>query len=155
MQFNKNTLIRFVYNGKNYKYSIKFSHYLYNVIPIYISEDANEIIALELEDNSILPIIPENKYKDLDSTSLEILMISTILKTYYKDIENNKIVDLLCAHWFGFSKTINVLDKHIKCSLSEKTKRIDTLENIMRNNGNIRLPDIDNVISKIKFIDII
>lgn len=155
MQFNKNTLIRFVYNGKNYKYNIKFSHYLYNIIPIYISEDANEIIALELDDNSILPIIPENKRKGLDSASLEILMMSTILKTYYKDVENTKIVDLLCAHWFGFSKTIDVIDKQIKCSLNEKIKRIDALENIMKNNGNIRLPDIDNVINKIKFIDII
>lgn len=155
MQFNRNTTIRFVYNGKNYKYNIKFSHYLYNVVPIYISEEAKEVIALELDNGSILTIIPESINKDIDSVSLEIIIINTILKTYYKSDKNTYTIDLLCSHWFGFTRTIDTINTHVKCSLQEKIHRTEALENVLRNNISIKLPDIDSVITKIKFVDIV
>jgi len=153
MKINKYTILNFIYNGKYYKIKSLFSHKYNDKIPVYVSKDIQGVIALALSDSSIIMIISEDTL-NYDKGNIEYYIIRSLSRLYFSsDIP----VDVCCSHWFGFSKTIEIISNDKKIPDEQKKKRINTLEKLIVNKkeANLKIPEINNIIDYFEYAEVI
>ena len=151
MRLKKNTIVRFIYKGKQERFRIMFYEY-YNNIPLYYSSDIEDTLVIKLEDDSIF-IVANNNYKTkIGQNKFNLEVWHSLVTSVY----NRRIADIYCAYWFNFQSVINMLKTSNKIDYSEKEKRITLLEKVIMNKDNeIKVETQESVLSNIKIVDVI
>lgn len=134
--------IMYIYKGKLTTLSVKFEFYIDNEIPIYSSQDTNDISLIELENNGMIVIVSKDALDKLGYKHIELCVWHRLINTIYKNVY---YADMCVAYWYGFSNTISVIDN------KDREKR---LEDLLVSNKDVSIPIKSDILNKLKFIEI-
>jgi hypothetical protein len=125
-----------------------------NKIPIFYSQDIENIGIVQLSNEEIFIVVNKNFENNTDKTDFEALIWHNILQVYYKNYKTDTIKDVCIAYWFGFNRTINLIETLSNNDEENKNYRVKQLEKIANSDNDIVLPDKNEIIKNIKCIDI-
>lgn len=145
MNINKNTLVRFIYKGKQVRFRIMFTE-MFNTIPLYYSSDIQNTITIKLEDNSIF-IVTNKQYRErIGKIQFELEVWHQLVELVY----NKRIADIYCAYWFDFKSVISLIRGLKNIDKTEKNKRITLLEKLLVDTDNdVKVETQESLISKL------
>lgn len=149
MNVKRNTSIRYIYKGKQYLLKIVYDESYLNIVPIYYSDDIDDILVI-ITEGEMLPIVGSNYCHDIGKDTCKIELISSILN---KEFNNKMIAYLHCANWYGYNNTINVISKLEDKETSEYI--ISKLNNVLLNNKKLDIRPEKDILGSIKYINVI
>ena len=152
MKIPKNTTIRYINNGEYKSLKVIYVDNYENSIPIYYSDDIIGVKVLELLGNEFVVIVDNPQYRL--STDTQIRIIHGLLVAYYRRYNKVNMIDLCCAYWFGFTNVIEII-QNTDYDEAVKLKRIAFLESMLTTKHKVHIPDKYNMISNIKYIDVV
>lgn len=150
MQLRKYEKLKIIYRGRVKTISCTFNKMLYNIVPIYSSDDVKDIDIIRFNTNDVVAIVNREFEKVHDTKEMDILIIYSLLAERMK---NTDMVDIALAYWFGFN---NIINKIKACKMGDNTEsRISNLENELLHGKNSDVPDIRKVLMNIDYVTII
>ena len=153
MKLSKSDKLQFIYKGKQYIISIKFASYVFDTVPVYISDSIEDIKVIKLIDESILVIANMEYVKTKGRQVFEIAVLDSLIRCLL-NVDDDKIVDMHLTRWLGVNTTMNYI-KSIEDVNSERCKdRLSFIEEKLLFNSNFNVHDIQYIINNLKFIDI-
>lgn len=152
MRLNKVDKLQFIYNGKQHIIKLKFYGYLFNGVPVFLSENINDYSVILLDDNCIIVVVNSSYSINTNNKHLEIGIFDKLLR-YQLCTENDIFIDAHLTRWFSSSDTIKYINS-CKISNEHKKKRISFIENTLLGNNNFTVHDKQYVVNNLNFVEI-
>ena len=89
--------IMYIYKGKLTTLSVKLEFYIDNEIPIYSSQDTNDISLIELENNGMIVIVSKDALDKLGYKHIELCVWHRLIKMF---------IMLICVWHTGMDSAI-------------------------------------------------
>lgn len=148
MTLNKFTYINYIYNGKQSKLKIIYSHNIFNKVPLYYSDDIESILLIKSFDNEIFILANSNYVNKIGTKALESDIIRLLAKEIYHNASND-MLDIVCLKAIGTGDINNIIKSDI-----DNTERINRLNEMIYIVDKLGLPSIEDILNKVKFVSI-
>lgn len=144
MRLNKVENIRFINKGKQVTIKIRFNCMLYNVIPIYTGNISTRYCVIKTINDKYIVIC-----KDDNIDSIGIL---DKLTRYALNTNDNKLIDIHLANWFGNSAVINWIDnnKSMECDVKDSRKTFIQNQSIYK--YSVSIHGIQEIMKNLNFV---
>ena len=147
---NRSVIFRFIDNGKLNMIKALYAGKRFNIIPMYYSNDLDTFLILKVNNEYCLLLNSEyenTKSEDEVNIKINYALLNSIIK-------NEAAIDLINAYWYGFDSTIEVIKSLENIDDRQKDIRIKHLTTLVSNNQDVKVPNKENLLGSLNYIEV-
>ena len=144
-------VFQFINKGRVYNLSCVKAHDRFFEVPIYYCKEIRDVVVLHKGKTEIIVVINPNYEERVGKEVADMKIWHSLVTIYYSEYNSTRAPDLCVATWYGFNKTIKLIEDCVELTDEQKKERVGYLEDKMAHYDNISIPSQEKILDGLSY----